>query len=164
MFFTPNRFCLIHLWSSYHIYYLTNSYFFFGQNGSCQDIFCPYIDLLFLCNSNASFETCQKQVAGHLEKKQRHGAKLKIEWSCHAIFNVAGQGPFPVMIEEISSHNDLLHLSNVHLLSVMDLLQRKDCCYYKEKISWCWRNRFDWSNDWLLQLEHSQATTSTHNF
>ena len=50
-------------------------------------------------------------------------------------FNVAGQGPFPVMIEEISSRNGLLQLSNVHLLSITDLLQQKDCCYYKENTS-----------------------------
>ena len=37
-------------------------------------------------------------------------------------FNVAGQGPFSIMIEEIASHNGLLQLSNVHLLSVTDLL------------------------------------------
>ena len=48
-------------------------------------------------------------------------------------FNVAGQRSFPVMIEVISSHNDLLPLSNVHLLSVTDLLQRKDCCCYKRE-------------------------------
>ena len=48
-------------------------------------------------------------------------------------FNVAEQGPFPVMIEEISSRNSLLPLSNVHLLSVTDLLQREDCCYYKRE-------------------------------
>ena len=48
-------------------------------------------------------------------------------------FNVAGQGPFSVMIEEISSRNGILPLSNVHLLSVTDLLQRKDCCCYKRE-------------------------------
>ena len=110
--------------------------FFFGQNSSYQDILCPYIDLLFLYKTNASFEIFQKQVAGHLEKEQRHRVKLRIEWSCHAVFNVAGQGPFSVMIEDISSCNGLLHLSNVHLLSVMDLLQQKECCCYKMKTSW----------------------------
>ena len=48
-------------------------------------------------------------------------------------FNVAGQGPFPVTIEDISSHNGLLPLSNVHPFSVTDLLQRKDCCCYKRE-------------------------------
>ena len=48
-------------------------------------------------------------------------------------FNVAGQGPFPVMIEDISSRNGLLPLSNVHPLSVTDLLQREDCCCYKRE-------------------------------
>ena len=48
-------------------------------------------------------------------------------------FNVAGQGPFPIMIEDISSRNGLLPLSNVHPLSVMDLLQREDCCCYKRE-------------------------------
>ena len=48
-------------------------------------------------------------------------------------FNVVGQGPFPVMIEDISSCNGLLPLSNVHLLSVTDLLQREDCCCYKSE-------------------------------
>ena len=48
-------------------------------------------------------------------------------------FNVAGQGPFPVMIEVISSCNGLLPLSNVLLLSVTDLLQREDCCCYKRE-------------------------------
>ena len=48
-------------------------------------------------------------------------------------FNVAGQGPFPVMIEDISSHKGLLPLSNVHPLNVMDLLQREDCCCYKRE-------------------------------
>ena len=90
--------------------------FFFGQISSCQDILCPYIDLLFLYKTNASFENCQKQVTGHLEKEQQHGEKLKIEWSNYAVFNVAVQGPFLVMIKEISSCNGCLHLSNVHLL------------------------------------------------
>ena len=48
-------------------------------------------------------------------------------------FNVAEQGPFPVMIEDISSRNGLLPLSNVHPLSVTDLLQREDCCCYKRE-------------------------------
>ena len=48
-------------------------------------------------------------------------------------FNVAGQGPFPVMIEDISSRNDLLPMSNILLLSVTDLLQREDCCCYKRE-------------------------------
>ena len=129
LFFAPNGFCLIllsHLLSDKPI-------FFFGQNGSYQDIFCPYIDLPFLCKTNASFEICQKQVAGHLEKEQRHRVKLRIGWSCHVVFNVAGQGPFSVMIEEISSRNGLLPLSNVHLLSVTDLLQQEDCCCYKRE-------------------------------
>ena len=47
--------------------------------------------------------------------------------------NVAGQGPFSVMIKDISSRNGLLLLSNVLLLSVTDLLQREDCCYYKRE-------------------------------
>ena len=50
-------------------------------------------------------------------------------------FNVAGQGPFPVMIEDILCRNGLLSLSNVHPLSVIDLLQREDYCCYKEKTS-----------------------------
>ena len=49
------------------------------------------------------------------------------------VFNVAEQGPFPVMIEDISSRNGLLPLSNVLLLSVTDLLQREDCCCYKRE-------------------------------
>ena len=48
-------------------------------------------------------------------------------------FNIAGQRPFPVMIEDISSCNDLLPLSNILLLSVMDLLQQEDCCCYKRE-------------------------------
>ena len=48
-------------------------------------------------------------------------------------FNVVGQGPFSVMIEDISSRNGLLPLSNVHLLSVTDLLQREECCCYKRE-------------------------------
>ena len=56
-------------------------------------------------------------------------------------FNIAGQRPFPVMIEEISSRNGLLLLksnglppvSNVHPLSVTDLLQWEDCCCYKRE-------------------------------
>ena len=48
-------------------------------------------------------------------------------------FNVAGQGPFPIMIEDISSRNGLLPLSNVHPLSVTDLLQWEDCCCYKSE-------------------------------
>ena len=48
-------------------------------------------------------------------------------------FNVAGQGPFSVMIEDISSRNGLLPLSNVHSLSVTDLLQWEDCCCYKRE-------------------------------
>ena len=48
-------------------------------------------------------------------------------------FNVAGQGPFFVMIEDISSRNGLLPLSNVHPLSVTDLLQREYCCCYKKE-------------------------------
>ena len=48
-------------------------------------------------------------------------------------FNVAGQGPFPVMIEDISSRNGLLPLSNVLLLRVTDLLQQEDCCCYKRE-------------------------------
>ena len=83
-------------------------------------------------------------------KEQRYGVKLIIGWSCHVVFNVAGQGPFPVMIEEISSCNNLLPLSNVHLLSVTDLLQRKDCCCYKRE-------------DQLKKRDH-QGTTRTVNF
>ena len=58
-------------------------------------------------------------------------------------FNVAGQGPFPVTIEDFSSRNGLLPVSNVHPLSVTDLLQREDCCCYKRedqlkmKSNWC---------------------------
>ena len=48
-------------------------------------------------------------------------------------FNVAGQGPFSVTIEDISSRNGLLPLSNVHPLSVTDLLQWEDCCFYKRE-------------------------------
>ena len=48
-------------------------------------------------------------------------------------FNVAGQGPFPVTIEDFSSRNGLPPLSNVHLLSVTDLLQWKNCCCYKRE-------------------------------
>ena len=49
-------------------------------------------------------------------------------------FNVAGQGPFPVTIEDFSSHNGLLPESNVHPLSVTDLLQREDHAAIKEKV------------------------------
>ena len=49
------------------------------------------------------------------------------------IFNVAEQRPFPVKIEDFSSRNDLLPVSNVHLLSVTDLLQREDYCCYKRE-------------------------------
>ena len=38
-------------------------------------------------------------------------------------FNVAGQGPFPLNVP----------LSNVHPLSVTDLLQREDYCCYKSE-------------------------------
>ena len=48
-------------------------------------------------------------------------------------FNVAGQGPFPVTIEDFSSRNGLLPMSNVHPLSVTDLLQREDCYCYKSE-------------------------------
>ena len=48
-------------------------------------------------------------------------------------FNVAEQGPFPITIEDFPSRNGLLPLSNVLLLSVMDLLQREDCCCYKRE-------------------------------
>ena len=48
-------------------------------------------------------------------------------------FNVAGQGPFSVMIEDFSSCNGLLPVSNVHPLSVTDLLQREDCCCYRRE-------------------------------
>ena len=55
-------------------------------------------------------------------------------------FNVAGQGPFPVTIKDFSSRNGLPFvsnglppMSNVHPLSVTDLLQRKDCCCYKRE-------------------------------
>ena len=48
-------------------------------------------------------------------------------------FNVAGQGPFPVKIEDFSSCNGLLPVSNVHPLSVTDLLQREDYCCYKRE-------------------------------
>ena len=37
-----------------------------------------HIDLHFLCKLNTSFEICQKQVAGLLEKEQRHAVKLNI--------------------------------------------------------------------------------------
>ena len=37
------------------------------------------------------------------------------------------------MIKDISSHIGLLPLSNVHPLSVTDLLQREDCCCYKRE-------------------------------
>ena len=53
------------------------------------------------------------------------------------VFNVAEQGPFPVMIEDFFSRNvfllrsnGLLPVSNVHPLWVTDLLQREDCCCY----------------------------------
>ena len=48
-------------------------------------------------------------------------------------FNIEGQGPFPIMIEDISSRNGLLPLSNALLLSVTDLLQREDYCCYKSE-------------------------------
>ena len=48
-------------------------------------------------------------------------------------FNVAGQGPFPVTIEDFSSRNGLLPVCNVHPLSVTDLLQWEDCCCYKRE-------------------------------
>ena len=50
-------------------------------------------------------------------------------------FNVAGQGPFSVTIEDFSSRNGLLPVINVHPLSVMDLLQREDYyCYKREEL------------------------------
>ena len=48
-------------------------------------------------------------------------------------FNVASQGPFPVMIEDFPLRNGLFPESNVHPLSVTDLLQREDCCCYKRE-------------------------------
>ena len=48
-------------------------------------------------------------------------------------FNVASQGPFPVTIEDFPLRNGLLPESNVHPLSVTDLLQRKDSCCYKSE-------------------------------
>ena len=48
-------------------------------------------------------------------------------------FNVVGQGPFPFKIEDFSSHNGLLPVSNVHPLSVTDLLQREDYYCYKRE-------------------------------
>ena len=48
-------------------------------------------------------------------------------------FNIASQGPFLIMIEDISSRNSLLPLSNVLLLRVTDLLQQEDCCCYKRE-------------------------------
>ena len=51
-------------------------------------------------------------------------------------FNVASQGPFPVMIEDFSSRNSLLPESNVHPLSVTDLLQWEDSFCYKSEDRW----------------------------
>ena len=55
-------------------------------------------------------------------------------------FNIAEQGPFPVTIEDFSSRNVFLlrsiglpPVSNVHPLSVTDLLQWEDCCCYKRE-------------------------------
>ena len=56
------------------------------------------------------------------------------------VFNVAEQGPFFVTIEDFSSRNVFLlrsnglpPVSNVHPLSVTDLLQWEDCCCYKSE-------------------------------
>ena len=48
-------------------------------------------------------------------------------------FNVERQGPFPVTIEDFSSRNGLLPVSNVHPLSVTNLLQQEDYCCYKRE-------------------------------
>ena len=48
-----------------------------GQYDFCKNIFCPY-RLAVCVKTNASFKNCQKQVAGLLEKEQRHGVKLNI--------------------------------------------------------------------------------------
>ena len=48
-------------------------------------------------------------------------------------FNIARQGPFPIKIEDFSSCNGLPPVSNVHLLSVTDLLQREDYYCYKDE-------------------------------
>ena len=56
------------------------------------------------------------------------------------VFNVTEQGPFPVTIEDFSSRNVFLlrsnglpRVSNVHPLSITDLLQREECCCYKRE-------------------------------
>ena len=99
------------------------------------------------------------QVAGHFEKEQRHGVKLRIGWSCHVVFNVVSQRPFSIMIEEISSRNGLLPLSNVHLLSVTYLLQRNDCCYYKREDQLKKRDQQDTTRTTNLFQKQSQALT-----
>ena len=77
-------------------------------------------------------------------------------------FNVAGQGPFPVMIEDISSRNSLLLLSNVLLLSVTDLLQREDCCCYKsEDLLKKRMNQLDAQLDQANLFQKLQALTIT---
>ena len=50
-------------------------------------------------------------------------------------FNVVGQGPFPVTIEDFPLRNGLLPESNVHPLSITDLLQQEDYCCYKRRRS-----------------------------
>ena len=77
-------------------------------------------------------------------------------------FNVAGQGPFPVTIEDFSSRNDLLPLSNVHPLSVTDLLQREDCCCYISEYLLKMKVR-DLHIDSTDTLKHQENSSSAHN-
>ena len=63
------------------------------------------------------------------------------------------------MIEEISSRNGLLPLSNVHLLSVTDLLQRKDCCCYKREDQLKKREKLDTTRTTNHFRKESQALT-----
>ena len=73
-------------------------------------------------------------------------------------FNVVGQGPFPITIEDFSSRNSLLSMSNVHLLSVMDLLQREDYCCYKRE------GQLKMNEELSNELAtHKQTSSSAHN-
>ena len=78
-------------------------------------------------------------------------------------FNIAGQGPFPVMIEDISSRNDLLPLSNVHPLSVTDLLQREDCCCYKREGQLKMNHKLENDQRSNELATHKQTSSRSHN-
>ena len=132
MFFMQNGF----VW---FIYDLLVTFIIWQNHISSLDKMTPirissvHIDLLFLCKLTLLLRYCQKQVAGLLEKEQRHGVKLNIGWSCHAEFQRSRTGTIPCHDQNFSSRNGLLPESNVHPLSVTDLLQREDCCCYKRE-------------------------------